>query len=348
MGENSKNKRTIKSTEAWEKLMSNFTDDLWIELMIAAKDDQVLIVHGESHELEEVDDGSFSLFHLGSARICSDCGIVCVSVDLSDWPVTKKDFDMYLWNPATRHSKLIPPYTKPDDGSTSGAFGFGFDHIDLDFKLVKVLSRSLSAQVYSSNRNVWRNIQPKPIDFPQGNIFDVCFHGFLFAIGKNSGMMAFDLNKELFICDINLPGDAQSSLKTRVCDFKDTVAVMFSNMVNGKIQLWTLDDEACLCGGGVKALWTNVLSIDLGVPLNFVEGLFNNFQLLLVNRDGDRFMYDLTKKVTTNVTGPYFETGEIFKYTESLFLLEGFKRIKWAASSMRLQDSSDSDEEMDE
>ncbi|KAK1398638.1 F-box domain-containing protein [Heracleum sosnowskyi] len=392
MDENNEKKRT---TEAWEKLMSSFTDDLWIEillrlpvkpllrfksvskswfsiisshrfakshLMAAAKDDQVLIVH------QEADDGSFALFHLGSERIFknlkfpysqgeypsddisstligSDCGIVCVSVDLSYWPVAKKEFDIYLWNPATKHSKLIPSYTKPDDDRTSGALGFGFDHIDFDFKLVKVLSHNLSAKVYSSIRNDWQNIQPKPSDVPQGNSFDVCFHGFLFAIGRNSGMMmAFNLNKELFICDINLPGcsfdDAPGSIETRVSDFKDTITVIFFVVDDGEIQLWTLDDEACLHGGGVEALWTNVLSIDVGVPLLFVEGLFNNFQIFVVNRDKDRFMYDLNKKVT----GPYFEfeTGEIFKYTKSLFSLQGFKRIKWAASSLRLQDSSDS------
>lgn len=394
-------------TEAWEKLMSCFTDDLWTEVLLrlpirsllrfksvskswlsiisshrfakshlatADIDDQNLIVHQEPADVDEEKevDGSFALFHLGSGRtfhdlkfpysqgeypsedifstlIGSDCGIVCVSVDLSNWPVTKKKFDIYLWNPATKHSKLIPPYTKPDDDRTNGALGFGFDHIDFDFKLVKVLSHNLSAKVYSSVRNDWQNIQPKPSDVPQGNTFDVSFHGFLFAIGKNSGMMAFDLNKELFICDINLPvtsfDDAPGSIDTRVSDFKDTITIIFTNMYNGKIQLWTLGDEACLRVGGVRALWTNVLSIDVGVPLHFVDGLFNNFQFLLVNRNGDRFMYDLNKKVSTDVTGPYFEAGEIFKYTESLFSLEGFKRIKWAASSLRLQ-ASDSDVEM--
>ncbi|XP_074343177.1 uncharacterized protein LOC141681011 [Apium graveolens] len=140
----------------------------------------------------------------------------------------------------------------------------------------------------------------------------------------------------------------KSSTKTRVSNFNDTIAVIFCTMDNGKIQLWTLDNEACLCGGGVQALWTKVLSIDVGLPLYLVEGLYNNSQFLVVGRDGNRFMYDLNKKVTKNFTGPYFEATEIFKYTASIFSLEGFKRIKWAASFSSRQDSSDSDVEMDE
>ncbi|XP_074364465.1 F-box/kelch-repeat protein At3g23880-like [Apium graveolens] len=311
---------------------------------IAGTDDQVVIVHLEPNDNDfDADvDGSFSLIHLGSEPNCknldfpysqgeypskdifstligSHFGIVCVSVDVSDWSVTNNNFDIYLWNPATKHSKLIPRYNKSDNAYTSGSLGFAFDHIDSDFKLVKVQSRDFFAKVYSSNRNEWRCIEPRPIDVPQRNVFDICFHGFLFAIGNNSGMMAFNLNKELFICDINLPvtsfDDAQSSTKTRVSNFNDTIAVIFCTMDNGKIQLWTLDNEACLCGGGVQALWTKVLSIDVGLPLYLVEGLYNNSQFLVVGRDGNRFMYDLNKKVTKNFTGPYFEATEIFKYT---------------------------------
>ncbi|KAL8105119.1 hypothetical protein AgCh_029058 [Apium graveolens] len=575
MGESSKKKRKIKKTEAWEKLMSSFTDDLWTEillrlpiksllqfksvckswfsiisshrfakshLMTAAKDDQVVIIHLEPNVFVQDMDDSFSLLHLGSdfiyknlkypysqgeypsdypssTLIGSDCGIVCLSVDLSDWPVSNKCYDIYLWNPVTKHSKLIP-----HDGSPTGVLGFGFDHIDLDFKLVEVISDDLSANVYSSNKNDWLSIQPKPIDVPQNDVFDICFHGFLFAIGNNTGMMAFNLNKDLFICDINLPvtsfndaqisintrvsdinetiavifyntdngkiqlwtlnneaclyggglkalwskvlnidvglplysveglfnnflvlllnrdannrlmlnthaviepydiaangqlrsllsiyeasastlqtmkaqivkvqleafekfgtklayksgggrnsgmmafdlnkdlfiwdvnlpvssfNGAQSFIKTRVIDFKDTIVVTISNMDEGKIQLWTLDDEACLYGGEVNASWTKVLTVDVGVPLNIVGSLFNNVQLLLVDAKGDVYLYDLNKKVTLDVTVPSFlEPREFIKYVKSLFSLEGFKRIKWAASSSRLQDSSNCDAEV--
>lgn len=67
----------------------------------------------------------------------------------------------------------FPPYTLHD----APALGFGFDPIDFDFKVVRAVS---SAITY-----VWRNIDPKLIDIPYRNKFEICLHGFLFAIGHN-------------------------------------------------------------------------------------------------------------------------------------------------------------------
>ena len=189
------------------------------------------------------------------------------------------------------------------------ALGFGFDHVDLDFKVVRVVPCDLSApvhstdayltEIYSSNRNTWRKIEPTPTDYPNYNHFDASLHGFLFTIGY-CGMIAFDINKEVFISDINLPyslGD-YAYFETRVTEFKDSVATIVSVMYKRKIKLWTLDDEACLCrSGGVEASWTIM---------------------------------------------------QVFKYRKSLFSLVRFKRIKWDVSYSRQHDSSDSDEEIDE
>lgn len=46
------------------------------------------------------------------------------------------------------------------------------------------------------------------------------------------------------------------------------------------------------------------VSVDVGVCLNFVEGLFNNVQFLLNCEEGGSFMYNSNKKVTTNLLGP--------------------------------------------
>ncbi|KAK1380045.1 F-box domain-containing protein [Heracleum sosnowskyi] len=338
-------------------------------LETAPEDDEIFIAQHEVYHGILLD-SCFSLFHLDSWRVLrnlefpysqgeyplesvtsklvgSDCGIVCVSVNLSYWPVSKKAFDIYLWNPATQHSKLIPPYTIiPDNDLTIGTLGFGFDHIDLDFKLVRVVC-TLSTEIYSSNRNGWRTIESRPTDTPSRNGFHV-FHGFLLALGNNNNsMMAFNLNKEVFICDITLPvgsfRDAESDVQTCITDFMDTITVIIPLLNKGIIKLWTLDDEACVCRGGVKASWTNVLSIDVGVPLLFVKGFLNSDQFLLIEQImGDMFLCNWRSGVTTEVpTDPYVEIGEIFNYRKSMFSLVGFKRIKWEASFPRLQDSSD-------
>ncbi|WOH12844.1 hypothetical protein DCAR_0832353 [Daucus carota subsp. sativus] len=405
MDEKNQRKRT------WERVLSEFTDDLWTEILLrlpiktllqfksvskswfsiisshrfatshlanAAKDDQILIVRYDidDYELEDEED-YFSLFHLGSGctleslrfpysqgeypphipycrLIGSECGIVCVEVSVSRWRATKKDVDIYLWNPATKHSKIIPPHTVVDQRSQM-AFGFGFDHVDLDFKVVRMVAAPLSptvylAEVYSSNRNTWRKIEPTPTDYPNYNHFDASLHGFLFTIGY-CGMIAFDINKEVFISDINLPyslGD-YAYFETRVTEFKDSVATIVSVMYKRKIKLWTLDDEACLCGsGGVEASWTIMQVVHVGVRIQFVEGHFNDVQFLILDEDDDRFLYDSDKKATNVRIPPYFSGHNFFKYRKSLFSLVGFKRIKWDVSYSRQHDSSDSDVEIDE
>lgn len=182
--------------------------------------------------------------------------------------------------------------------------GFGFDHVGFDFKVARVVRgvRTLVAEVYSSNRNCWRKIGSKPfrVAFTNCFQFDVSFHGYLFAVEQNSSMMAFDLNKEVFIWNINLPVnsfyDGDNYYPYRVAEFKDNVAVSITHMEEGKIQLWTLDDEACLCDGGVNASWTKVLTVDVGVTINFVGCFFNNVHFALNDEEFDGFLYDLNKK----------------------------------------------------
>ncbi|KAK1386374.1 F-box domain-containing protein [Heracleum sosnowskyi] len=252
------------------------------------------------------EDSSFSLYQLGG---CDDnvahldfpystgdypcappsfligcvCGIVCVSVIVNfRWFTTEKRTDIYIWNPATKQSKLIPGHTL-DNGKGNAALGFGFDPIDFDFKVVRVLSKDMFPEVYSLNKNVWRNIETRLSDIPYRHRIETCLHGFLFAIGHN-GMMAFDLNKEVFICDISLPVRSNDAC---IADFKDSVAVIifnFSEKVD-RIKLWTLDDEACLRGVGVEASWTMMLTID--VVFKYTETLLPVAGSKLVNWSDD-------------------------------------------------------------
>lgn len=192
--------------------------------------------------------------------------------------------------------------------------------------------------VYSSNRNAWRNIDSKLIQAPYDD-FHVCLHGFLFSTVGN-GMMAFDLNKEVFICHINLPvrpfDDDSEYFNTCIAEFKDSIAINFSenNIWSDKIKLWKLDDETCLHGGGVKASWTLMLNINLGEPLQYVDDLFNSVEFLVGTEDGSQLLYNSDKKVTRHVPDvPYFGYPEVFKYTESLFSLAGSKRVNWTAST---------------
>lgn len=84
----------------------------------------------------------------------------------------------------------------------------------------------------------------------------------LFAIGHNK-MIAFNLNKEVFIWEIEL---RVCSNDVCIAGFMDSIAVIiFFEDEGNEIKLWTLDDEACIRGAGVKASWTMMFTIDVGV-----------------------------------------------------------------------------------
>ncbi|KAK1386363.1 F-box domain-containing protein [Heracleum sosnowskyi] len=324
------------------------------------------------------EDGSFSLYELGgcddfvkhlefpyskrdypfrpsSLLIGCVCGIVCVCVDLSvaikvysRGLTVKTPTDIYIWNPATKQSKLVPlPNTRYDcNDNVKVALGFGFDPVDVDFKVVRVLSTAIFPEVYSVNRNVWRKIETKLSDIPcRKNNFGICLHGYLFAIGRN-GLMAFDLNKEVFTCDIQLP---VCTIIACIAEFKDSIAVIISNFnEEGRINLWTLDDEACLCGTGVKASWTMMLTVDVGVECHWVYGIFNSAELLLAVL-GDWFSYNLDKKVGRYINcNPIFYFDKFLEYTESLLPVAGSKLVNWSADKGDNEESSTDSEEVSE
>ncbi|KAL8134521.1 hypothetical protein AgCh_009516 [Apium graveolens] len=55
-------------------------------------------------------------------------------------------------------------------------------------------------------------------------------------------------------------------------DFNNSVAVLIMMGSNKKINMWTLDDDGCLRGGGVEASGTPMFSIDLGADILYTRG----------------------------------------------------------------------------
>ncbi|KAK1386375.1 hypothetical protein POM88_024110 [Heracleum sosnowskyi] len=158
--------------------------------------------------------------------------------------------------------------------------------------------------------------------------------------------MTFDLNKNVFICDIKLP---VSSYAACIADFKGSIAVTIFNFKErgNEIKLWTLDDDACLRGVGVKASWTMMLTIDVGLTFDWVYGIFNSVEVLLTR--GNWFSYNLDKKVGRYIdTNPFFDFDEVFKYTESLVPVAGSKLVNWSDDVDDNEESSTDSEEVSE
>ncbi|KAK1352866.1 hypothetical protein POM88_052704 [Heracleum sosnowskyi] len=265
----------------------------------------------------------------------------------------------YFWNPAIRQSKVIPSCNTWSDIDEE-ALGFGYDGVAHDYKVFRVVkfeSRpSFRAEVYSDNQNAWRNV-PDPIDIPYGH-FDVCVNGFLCGIGEH-GIMAFDLNREVLNCAVKVPtidgvhnhAHIDSDDDTRVHDnfqileFHNSVAVtllMNVDDTNRRICIWTLNDYACLHGGGVEASWTPMFSITLATSGELIRGYFSNgdFQQIIRNKDdlwiycnADKKEAKINAPLPTNTSGHHYYSYNVYKYMESLVSLKGFRQVNKSAGS---------------
>ncbi|XP_063943455.1 F-box/kelch-repeat protein At3g06240-like [Daucus carota subsp. sativus] len=296
-----------------------------------------------------------------SAIIGSVNGIVCVIFHKN-----LSEHSFYLWNPATRQSRAVPGCAL----STSRAMGFGYDPVDDDYKIVSVVSGpSLPTEVYSAKRNVWRKVPNEDFmigindGFIQG-YFNVSVNGFLFDV-EEDGMMVFDLNTEVLNCAIKLPPAVAAAIaaadaaavnvlisyaarpKTRIIEYNKSIAVitLWANALyddwtdhrrfNKAINMWKLEDDSCLRGGGVEASWTLMFSIDLPTrPAHLFDGYFSNGDLvLLIAYDDYRWIWCNASKKEAKVVrvdmADHRYTHYLHRYTESLVSLAGFKQIGW-------------------
>ncbi|KAK1371065.1 hypothetical protein POM88_037157 [Heracleum sosnowskyi] len=352
------------------------------------EENRILLFHIDSREIEvdlkypySRDEFKYVPF---STVVGSANGIVCVAVDFINFKV------IYLWNPATWQAKVISTFRVVHDE----ALGFGYDVIDDDYKIVRVVMQPSFSEVYSVKRNVWRKV-PDPIDTPLEGDFDVCVNGFLCGIG-DYGMMAFDLNKEVLNCGIKLPvisvdngndnendyyddfgdgidngvdyddfgdnidngddyddfgdnidnGDDYDDDETRITEsnaciieFNKSIGVIILRdtglNADKKVYMCTLDDEACLRGGGVEASWALMFSIDLVMRAYITHGYFSNRDLQIILDYADVWISCNVDKREAKIVplligmAKHQYNRHIYKYTESLVSVEGFRQVDW-------------------
>ena len=151
-----------------------------------------------SRKTPQVSDRYFRL--VGSAN-----GIVCVAN--YDFDVEEFFDPVFLWNPAIRKIKFLPPLPVGELND----LGFGYDPVARDYKVVSVVRKPFySVEVYSANSNVWRKVAcpiPTAVMDRFCSTFHVCVNGFLCGAGDFSMMVVFDLNREVMNYSIKLPVD---------------------------------------------------------------------------------------------------------------------------------------------
>lgn len=247
---------------------------------------------------------------------------------------------IYLWNPATKQSKLLPPPLCSDIKGVSISLGFGFDLIANDFKVVRIAqypkTKKVLVIVYSANMNLWKPIESRPTIYPFFFTHDVCIRGVLYWTTLKDGIIRYDLNNEVFYND-SFPDNVQSmnrefkfGPRVRITEMNDSIAVIMSGYENcrlkTRVHLWTVIDE-------ISGSWTLKYKFVLDSKVTWVQGYVNNGGNIVYRTEDEMWWsYNPKRKeaeylrIRVDTAGKIF-IRKIFKHTESLVAIPGSEQF---------------------
>ncbi|OIT40635.1 PREDICTED: F-box/kelch-repeat protein At3g06240-like [Nicotiana attenuata] len=265
---------------------------------------------------------------------------------------------MALWNPATREFRPLPPdllkFTQSCPGCFENIFGFGFDPIGHDYKVVCIWflydedgsnPRVWFAAVYSLVNDCWRkitcNFDADPLMY-NSIMCSTCVNGFYYWCAskivkvshntfKRVLIRFFDMHNEVFD---EMPWPSHIS-RLDSCDltiYKESICLLVRllddhniNSTYPAIDIWVLNDER---------LWIKVLNV---VPtrtevLNVVPTLsecepigFWGHDKFLFSRHENIMLYDSKTHEFTHLLDKNDERcdSSAFNYRESLVSIKG-------------------------
>ncbi|XP_026379474.1 F-box/kelch-repeat protein At3g06240-like [Papaver somniferum] len=227
-------------------------------------------------------------------RILGSCnGLICMALNLYK--------DICIWNPSTgEYKKMQTPFCDPLISPLSlmqDEFGFCYDCIGDDYKLVRISYKGSSDQVnvYSLGSKSWKRIQnPNHFMIFTSKINTVHFlNGALHWIGFNNistmcsrVVISFDASTQRFV-DILFPKEAQLSY------IRDCLGVLEDRLSlgiyhNQCIDVWLMQDY------GVTESWSKRFSFSTtNIVMSHLKFLwsFKNGELLIKN-GSDNLLYD--------------------------------------------------------
>ncbi|PON85010.1 F-box domain containing protein [Trema orientale] len=235
--------------------------------------------------------------------------------------VVDNKFTYYVTNPATREFKILK---EQDEPSADASYGFGFDPMTNDYKLVR--STVAETEVLTLKNNSWRSILMSDDDYSTSVMKEVRLVEFwskavlsntLHWIGESSvqkgkfSIIAFDLIHERFR-DINIPGAGDKDFHYQCYSsmFQDCLSISIicgRTGIDRRVEVWVMKEY------GVERSWTkqycinpnsNVLKLNqmfeyIGVTIDVNEPLWSTDDLLLVliavsNREKESMVENFT------------------------------------------------------
>ncbi|XVF38570.1 hypothetical protein REPUB_Repub20aG0113500 [Reevesia pubescens] len=241
-------------------------------------------------------------------------GLVCIAPD---------EDTLFLLNPSTRESKRIPD---PPSGFASNGlsvYGFGFDFVNDDYKVVKLGCRTVC--VYSLRTDSWRKVGSFPFDdnaYESGVLLNGAIH-WMASRGDGADyecvVTAFSLEEEVF-SDMPAPDIVDTSFEFVVGVLNGCLCVLHS-----RSQMH--DDFWVMTKYGVSESWTKLtlsFSYICMKPLCLAQNgealLEVDGKLLLYNLEDDSYRYLVVHGIPA---GDGFEADT---YLESLVSPNSFCR----------------------
>ncbi|KAK9160751.1 hypothetical protein Syun_007092 [Stephania yunnanensis] len=269
----------------------------------------------------EVCDQIVNLHHpfeapIRGAEILGSCnGLVCIKSD--------KEV-IWLWNPSTREHKKLPEIPVEFSGSNfSIVYGFGYDPITDDYKVVRVYSydddddvRHSEVKVYLLSLNSWKVIPDIPYEsyYRAGRLLNGALHWVATrcnALDESSLIISFDIGDEVFR-EVPLPEFEDGKGQVNVAVLAGCLCILRHCKLH--LEVWVMKRY------GVGESWTRLFLI--GQPtynqfLGYIKPLCisKNGEILL-DKDGEHLiLYDPKDGRVRNISIhglPYWYETEIY------------------------------------
>ncbi|CAN4095912.1 unnamed protein product [Withania somnifera] len=209
-------------------------------------------------------------------------GLICLSVENS----------IVLWNPSTRKWNKIPKEPVFMNQDCYFTYGFGYDELTDDYKLVFIYSCKIKnvgyneVKVYSIRTNSWKRIK----GFDGGYVYSnsgVVVNGVVHwdtrphhdFNGCKCMIVYFDLVAEKH-GKINLPSYENEDVHWDLMSSKESLFGFCHCESQGEVYIWVMKEY------GVKESWNKIAS----VPYYIIPGIFCS--PLFMNEDGEVLLID--------------------------------------------------------
>ncbi|KAG5552405.1 hypothetical protein RHGRI_010472 [Rhododendron griersonianum] len=262
--------------------------------------------------------------------------------------IVEKSFPiLLLWNPLVGKGVAVPG---PGVGGWFQTFGFGFDELRNDHKVVAILALDIQGfqpqvEIYSLNSGMWREISPEalrcpvPFKFPQAYLNGVA-HWVATdprtqsSDAKRSCIVTFSFKYEVF-GEMMLP-ETGSMLLEITMEYLTVLqdSLSFINIANdlgdgehSSCWVWVMEKY------GVEESWTLLFRVDTSSVLDWPVGFRMNGELAMETREASLVSYDPESKqvkdlgirgceLVQNENARRTRSFYMGKYVESLILLE--------------------------